>query len=106
LLGCIGLNNLKATDYVNVVIQALCRVPDFRNFFMHYGNIKKEVTADSVNLVDLLPRRFAELVRKIWNPKSFKGHVSPHEFMQAISLKSNKRFTIIQQKDPLQLLAW
>lgn len=30
----------------------------------------------------LLVRRFGELVRKVWNPRAFKGQVSPHEFMQ------------------------
>lgn len=30
----------------------------------------------------LLVQRFGELVRKVWNPRAFKGQVSPHEFMQ------------------------
>lgn len=30
----------------------------------------------------LLVQRFGELVRKLWNPRAFKGQVSPHEFMQ------------------------
>jgi U4/U6.U5 tri-snRNP-associated protein 2 len=34
LTGAIGLNNLKATDYVNVVLQALMRVKPVRNFFL------------------------------------------------------------------------
>ena len=42
----------------------------------------------------LLIEKFSELVRKIWNKKNFKNQVSPHEFMQAIALKSNKRFSI------------
>jgi U4/U6.U5 tri-snRNP-associated protein 2 len=42
----------------------------------------------------LLVVRFAELVKKIWNPKNFKGHVSPHELLQAISIASEKRFKI------------
>jgi len=34
--GCIGLNNIKRTDYVNVIIQAMCRVVNFRKFFLEY----------------------------------------------------------------------
>jgi len=102
--GCIGLNNVKATDYVNVVIQALCRLKDLRNFFIFYDNDAE--TSDVMNNKTILTKRFAELIRKIWNPKNFKGHVSPHELLQAISLKSDKKFTIIEQKDPLQLMAW
>eukprot|EP01087_Luapelamoeba_hula_P014555 TRINITY_DN4285_c0_g1_i8.p1 TRINITY_DN4285_c0_g1~~TRINITY_DN4285_c0_g1_i8.p1 ORF type:complete len:305 (-),score=57.48 TRINITY_DN4285_c0_g1_i8:53-967(-) len=49
---------------------------------------------------------FGELVRKMWNPRSFKAHVSPHEVLQAISLASNKRFRIGVQGDPIEFLAW
>jgi len=54
----------------------------------------------------ILAYRFAELVRKIWNSKNFKGHVSPHEVLQAVSLASEKRFAIGTQKDPLIFVAW
>lgn len=37
--GCIGLNNLKMTDYANVIIQSLCRVKDLRDFFLKYDEI-------------------------------------------------------------------
>lgn len=30
----------------------------------------------------LLVSRFGEFVRKLWNPRAFKGQVSPHELMQ------------------------
>lgn len=36
--GIIGLNNIKRNDYVNVVIQALARVGDLRNFFLKPQN--------------------------------------------------------------------
>lgn len=35
---------------------------------------------------------FKEFIRKVWNPKNFKGHVSPTELMFAISKASNGRF--------------
>lgn len=38
LPGCIGLNNLKKTDYFNVIIQTLCRIPTLRNFFLNYDD--------------------------------------------------------------------
>eukprot|EP01017_Pseudomicrothorax_dubius_P018377 TRINITY_DN2035_c0_g1_i1.p1 TRINITY_DN2035_c0_g1~~TRINITY_DN2035_c0_g1_i1.p1 ORF type:complete len:417 (-),score=74.49 TRINITY_DN2035_c0_g1_i1:628-1878(-) len=104
LPGCIGLNNIKYTDYVNVVIQALCRIPSLRDFLIHYE--KQREATDVLELRGLLTKRFAELVRKIWNPRNFKGQVSPHEFLQAITLKSAKRFKIGEQSDPANLLAW
>jgi U4/U6.U5 tri-snRNP-associated protein 2 len=67
----VGLNNLKNTAYINVVVQALTCVSELRDFFLlpaNYGHSKS-----------LLVQRFGELIRKIWNPKGFKGQVSPHE---------------------------
>ena len=34
LSGAVGLNNLRATDYINVVLQALMRVAPVRDFFL------------------------------------------------------------------------
>ena len=33
-------------------------------------------------------QRFGELLRKLWNPRSFKSHVSPHEMLQVRLLPS------------------
>jgi U4/U6.U5 tri-snRNP-associated protein 2 len=48
--GCIGLNNIKKTDYVNVIIQALSRVPSLRNFFLQY----EDKTTDIVSSYNFL----------------------------------------------------
>ena len=37
------LNNIKKTDYVNVVIQGLCRVTEFRNFMIAYDDEKTDI---------------------------------------------------------------
>ena len=60
--------------------------------------------------------RFSELIKKLWNPKNFKGHVSPHELLEAVSTASNTRFRCDDkyhkeagfggQADPIQFLAW
>jgi U4/U6.U5 tri-snRNP-associated protein 2 len=49
--GYIGLNNIKKTDYVNVIIQSLCRVPPLRNYFLNYDD-------QSTNLVKLILKKF------------------------------------------------
>lgn len=46
------------------------------------------------------------MVRKIWIPRAFKGHVSPHEFMQAVINASGKRFTIDKQADAIDFFQW
>jgi U4/U6.U5 tri-snRNP-associated protein 2 len=54
----------------------------------------------------LLIQRFAELIMKIWSPHNFKGHVSPHEFMQAVTLASANKFKIVEQSDSINFLSW
>lgn len=105
LPGIVGLNNIKANDYCNVVLQALSNVPPLRDYFLreeNYTHIKRPPG----DIMILLTQRFGELIRKLWNPRNFKAHVSPHEMLQSIVLCSRKRFQITVQGDPLELLAW
>eukprot|EP00920_Eleutheroschizon_duboscqi_P000839 GHVT01002133.1.p1 GENE.GHVT01002133.1~~GHVT01002133.1.p1 ORF type:complete len:390 (-),score=51.72 GHVT01002133.1:3387-4556(-) len=99
LPGCIGLNNLKKTDYFNVVIQVLCVTSALRNGLMLL-DLSYRQSPDPV-LTTL-----SELLRKIYNPKNFKGIVSPHEFLQAVGVASGKKFRIGEQNDPVALLSW
>ena len=96
--GLIGLNNIKNTDYVNVVVQSLARVPPIRDFFLlpeNYAHVRSPLVAE-----------FGALVRKVWSPYNFKGQVSPHELLQAIMHASSNKFKIGTQADPMDFLAW
>ena len=95
--GFIGMNNIKANDYLNVVVQTLAHVSPIRNFFL----LHPFQTGPPQ-----LPIRFSTLVRKLWNPKAFRSHVSPHELLQEIAIRSSKRFTLTQQSDPVDFLSW
>ncbi|GJP53260.1 hypothetical protein CLOM_g12433 [Closterium sp. NIES-68] len=103
--GMVGLNNIKDTGYVNVIIQSLMRVTPLRNFFLLPANYTPASHSPAAQPTPLV-QRFGELVRKVWHPRNFKGQVSPHEFLQAVMLASKKRFLIGQQSDPLDLLSW
>lgn len=94
--GFVGLNNIKANDYLNVVVQALSHVAPLRNFLL----------LENLSHRPQLIQRFSILVRKIWNSKAFKSHVSPHELIQEIALRSNKKFTLTDQADPVDFLSW
>ncbi|KAI8072169.1 uncharacterized protein B0P05DRAFT_473891 [Gilbertella persicaria] len=98
LPGFVGLNNIKANDYVNVVIQALAHMPSIRDYFIVEDFEKK----GSSQLVC----RFSALIRKMWNPKAFKGQVSPHELLQEISNASQKRFKLTEQSNAIDFLSW
>ena len=94
--GFVGMNNIKANDYFNVVVQALAHVVPLRNYFM----------LENMSTRPQLAQRFSTLVRKIWNPRAFKSHVSPHELLQEIALRSSKRFSLTEQSDPIDFLSW
>ncbi|EGC30071.1 hypothetical protein DICPUDRAFT_41968 [Dictyostelium purpureum] len=98
LPGIIGLNNLKNTSYVNVIIQSLARIPTIRDYLLDFNNIS--------NCKSILVQSFSELLRKIWNPRNFKPQVSPHELLQAIQNASQKKFNIRETADPLEFLQW
>eukprot|EP01069_Polyplicarium_translucidae_P001929 Polyplicarium_translucidae@DN1860_c0_g1_i1.p1 len=97
--GCVGLNNLKHTDYCNVVVQILCNVIPLRNALLLLDLSSKQRP-------DPLLLTLSELVRKIFNVRNFKGIVSPHEFLQAVSVSSEKRFKIGESSDPLCFMSW
>lgn len=81
---------------VSCVLQALSHVSPLRNYFLREQNYMgiKRPPGDQMFL---LAQRFGELLRKLWNPRNFKAHVSPHEMLQAVVLCSHKRFQITKQ---------
>ena len=94
--GIVGLNNIKANDYCNVILQSLSHVTPLRNYFLREDNYAaiKRPPGDSIYILVV---RFGELMRKLWNPRNFKVHVSPHEMLQAVSLWSKKTFQFTKQ---------
>jgi len=103
--GVVGLNNIKANDYLNVILQAMSHVEGLRNYFLDENNYKGIVRPPGDQSF-LLVTRFGELIRKLWNTKNFKAHVSPHEMLQAVVLCSKKKFQITEQGDSGQFLPW
>ena len=103
--------------------QAMSHVEGLRNFFLNednYKDIKRPPGDISFQLVTRSGRldrgelvhvycisiscRFGELIRKLWNVKNFKAHVSPHEMLQAVVLCSKKKFQITEQVSAIYLL--
>jgi len=105
LPGIVGLNNIKANDYCNVILQALSHVPPLRNYFLREQNYC-EIRRAPGDQMFLIVQRFGELIRKLWNPRNFKAHVSPHEMLQAVVKCSKKKFQITEQGDCVEFLSW
>lgn len=95
--GFVGLNNIKSNSYMNAILHSLLHIIPLRDYF-----ILNPYVANSSELV----KRFSMLCRKVWNPKAFKGQVSPHEFLQECTNASGKRFKITEVGDPLEFLSW
>ncbi|GMR58778.1 hypothetical protein PMAYCL1PPCAC_28973, partial [Pristionchus mayeri] len=101
--GVVGLNNIKENDYENVILHAFSHVPPLRDYFLkedNYAGIKRPPG----DKLQELTRRFGELIRKLWNTKAFKAHVSPHEMLQAIVLCSEKKFQFTKQGDAAEFM--
>ncbi|TPX32034.1 hypothetical protein SmJEL517_g04779 [Synchytrium microbalum] len=95
--GFVGLNNIKANDYVNVIVQSFAHVKPLRDYFL-LGDVPSSASE--------LVKRFGMLIRKMWNPKAFKGQVSPHELLQEITNASQKKFTMAAQSDAIEFMSW
>jgi U4/U6.U5 tri-snRNP-associated protein 2 len=69
---------------------------------------KPKVTKQLVdpNSFSHLAKCFGEMIRKMWSNKRFKSTVDPHMLVQAISVASNKRFTIGKQMEAGEFMAW
>ncbi|KAE9416739.1 hypothetical protein Angca_002495, partial [Angiostrongylus cantonensis] len=103
--GVVGLNNIKANDYCNVILHALSHVTPLRDFFLREENYES-IKRPPGDKLALLPKRFGELIRKLWNPKAFRTHVSPHEMLQATVLCSDKKFQFIKQGDAAEFMSF
>jgi U4/U6.U5 tri-snRNP-associated protein 2 len=100
--GYIGLNNIRANDYSNVIVHLLLHIPPVRDYFLSPSTPQLQMEARPTELV----RRFASLARRVWNPKLFKAQVSPHEFLQEVTKRSEGKFGITEQGDPVAFLGW
>ncbi|RTG85261.1 U4/U6.U5 tri-snRNP-associated protein 2 [Schistosoma bovis] len=100
--GVVGLNNIKANDYCNVILQMLSHISPLRNYFLDIKNFENLPSVSGDQMM-LLVQRFSELIRKLWNPRNFKTHVSPHEFLQ-VSLFLSFSFLIFRYIIPFSII--
>lgn len=85
--GIVGLNSLGGrTDFANAVLQSLARVGPLRDFFLEPRNYAHAASS-------ALVCRFGDFLRRAWNDRAFRGHVSPHELMVAVERASGGRFS-------------
>jgi len=93
LSGTVGLNNLKASDYINTVLQVLYTLTEVRNALL--------VLREGQGLTEAL----GDLFRRMVNPKGFRSHVAPYQAVKAIE-RLSKGFSSGKQGDPQGVWTW
>jgi U4/U6.U5 tri-snRNP-associated protein 2 len=102
LPGYIGLNNIKKSDYLNVILQLLLHVPPLRTFLLNPNSPELQEERRPTELV----QRLSTLCKRFWNPRLFKAQISPHEFLQEVGKRSGGKFKMTEQGDPVEFLGW
>lgn len=97
LRGLVGLNRVKCNDYMNAIFQALAQITPIRDALLLLPDLDNQT---------LLVQRTAELMRKMWHSKLFKAHISPHELVQEVAVRSKKRFRLDCQGNAFEFLTW
>lgn len=117
IAGFMGINNIKANNYANVVLQLLLHLPPLRDLCLSHDF---RTSPSPLCMSPLTPphprpltshhgsvgRTLGEACRKIWNPRAFKAILSPHEFLQAVSIASERRYSLNKSADALEFLTW
>ena len=97
--GAVGMNAIWRTrdDGESGVMPTLNRL----------GPLQRERLTDEARARDDECLAVAGLTNKIWNARNFKGHSSPHEFMQAVRNRSKDAFGAeTGNHDAAQFLRW
>jgi U4/U6.U5 tri-snRNP-associated protein 2 len=93
--GALGLLNLGKTDYINAVVQLLARVPELTGSLLLKQFPPRTLSASLSNLM-----------KKLFNPQTFKAAVSPQEFALTVQRLSEGRFSLKKQADVQGFLTW
>uniref|UniRef100_A0A8C5EKX9 ubiquitinyl hydrolase 1 n=1 Tax=Gouania willdenowi TaxID=441366 RepID=A0A8C5EKX9_GOUWI len=100
-----GLKSHAYTHSVQFTHHVFLNLHTLKNYFLEEENYKG-IRRPPGDIMFLLVQRFGELMRKLWNPRNFKAHVSPHEMLQAVVLCSKKNFQITKQGDAVDFMSW
>ena len=87
---------MKNNDYANTVVQILARITPIRDFFLMPSNY--------ADCRSLLVQHFGELLRKVWNPRNFKGQVRAICGLKTPTLNILHLAAAAQGVAPLQLM--
>ncbi|KAH3902995.1 uncharacterized protein SCODWIG_01539 [Saccharomycodes ludwigii] len=117
ITGCVPLTNEQGMDHVNVIIQLLSQLNEFKSF-NEENNILTAATNStcpngSNDTSVLLQKKLLKIIRKIWNPELIKANISPIELINFLNnhYYSNQRNFASEEflhslNDPKSLYVW
>ena len=109
LVGVTGLNGTahkgeRDSDGICAVLQSLSRVTPLRRRLLMSSEEESESASASSSAS--IWQHLSRLTKKMWNERNFKGHSSPHEFVQAVRTRSKDAFGTGVGGDAAHFLRW
>ena len=106
LVGVTGLNGTahkgeRDSDGICAVLQSLSRVTPLRRRLL-----MESESSESSSSSSSIWQHLSHLTKKMWNERNFKGHSSPHEFVQAVRTRSKDAFGTGIGGDAAHFLRW
>jgi len=112
LVGVTGLNGTahkgeRDSDGICAVLQSLSRVTPLRRRLLLMSEEESSSSeSSSLSSSSSIWQHLSHLTKKMWNERNFKGHSSPHEFVQAVRTRSKDAFGTGIGGDAAHFLRW
>lgn len=102
--GLMGINNINnCSDYISTAIRFLACVKPLRNSLLLHT---PSSFSPGKNDTDVVYAALSGVIKSLFNPLSFKGTLSPHEFLYVCDNASEHRFNSANSQDAFHFLQW
>ena len=104
--GLVGLNKIGSADYLNSVVQMLLIFEPLRDHLLSLSQNSQQQKDNAASKTSLaVINSLASLIKRMFNPASYKPTTSPQEFLNAVSIASKKQF-FTHPADAAAFLSW
>ena len=97
-VGYVGLNNVKNTQYINAILQALLHLPPLVRHYMKTFTYSQEIRRTPIR------DAFGLIFKKVWNPMNVFGQVAPRCLVDLLQEESAGWRNAANVQDPQKFL--